>query len=361
LADFLSEGFPSRSSEGWRTLFNAFWLENPAWQPHIPRGWILENESAEILGFIGNIPIPYLIRGTRVRAAASAAWYVKPPWRGIYSLKLMGAFLNQKDVDIFLSTTPSDNVIEILKKLGFGCHPLPYHQTEYLLIVNWKQSFDFILSSLFRSIPRPLFQFLRIALYPLKFVYVPFSPISRKWASPRQGKYDFTLCRQCDDSFTRLWEACRATDTMTLHRDAETLNWLFFSKITSGKRHVFKCTHKENGRLVGYFVYDVKAISDLKLNISELRDIFVPDASGEIMLELLRFSIQWARRQDAALIKIWANDAEMYSLLARNIKIRKPAHFPYFYKFAKPLPQYPASGKPLEFSPSPIEPDRGFS
>ena len=52
------------------TLFDLWWTSNPAYTPQIPRGWVLENDTT-LVGFIGNIPVKFLVSGAGEIAAAS--------------------------------------------------------------------------------------------------------------------------------------------------------------------------------------------------------------------------------------------------------------------------------------------------
>jgi hypothetical protein len=72
LADFLAgefpfsvaKGFPYTTREFWLSLFELWWKNNPAYTPQFPRGWLLENDTIPV-GFIGNIPVKFLISGEK--------------------------------------------------------------------------------------------------------------------------------------------------------------------------------------------------------------------------------------------------------------------------------------------------------
>lgn len=97
LAETLHTGFQNITRETWLQRFENWWTLNPAFTSEFPRGWLLE-EEAKIVGFIGNIPINYVIRGEMKIAAAAYPWYVDPSLRGLFSIKLFYEFLNQRNV-----------------------------------------------------------------------------------------------------------------------------------------------------------------------------------------------------------------------------------------------------------------------
>ena len=83
------------------------WTNNPACrdtQGHIPIGWVLDIGDNEIVGYLGNVPIAYELHGKRLIAATTRAWVVDTPYRA-YSPLLLATYFQQRNVDLFLSTT----------------------------------------------------------------------------------------------------------------------------------------------------------------------------------------------------------------------------------------------------------------
>ena len=101
LSEFLPTGFPYTTKEFWPPLFELWWTLNPAYTPEIPRGWVLEKDRS-IVGFIGNIPVRFLVGDTVKIAYRSNSWYVDPSVRGIFSFILFNEFLKQKNASLFL-------------------------------------------------------------------------------------------------------------------------------------------------------------------------------------------------------------------------------------------------------------------
>ena len=71
--------FVSMSYDQWvhHWIHNPLYCELSDW----PIGWVLEEENREIVGYIGNIPLPYEFLGRRIVAAASQAWVVDSRFR----------------------------------------------------------------------------------------------------------------------------------------------------------------------------------------------------------------------------------------------------------------------------------------
>jgi hypothetical protein len=91
--------------DDWASL----WLRNPVyqqWEGRWPIGWVLENESHDIVGWVGDIPSAYQFGGCRLWAATPWSWVVDLHDRG-YGLLILNRFLQQKNVDLLLSSSVS--------------------------------------------------------------------------------------------------------------------------------------------------------------------------------------------------------------------------------------------------------------
>jgi len=138
LAEFLPTGFPYTTKEFWVPLFELWWSSNPAYTDQFPRGWVLENDVS-IVGFIGNIPVKFLVRGVVQIAAASNSWYVDPSVRGIFSLMLFNEFMKQKSASLLLFKKDDESLRKILHNYKFDEYILPCNQKEYIYIIDKKK------------------------------------------------------------------------------------------------------------------------------------------------------------------------------------------------------------------------------
>jgi hypothetical protein len=361
LLSFLAEGFPSTPHEKWDLLLRAFWDENPAMERHMARGWVLVEDEKTIRGFIGSVPFRYRVAGAAGLAASAVGWYVERPFRGTLSLDLVKAFQAQPGIHLFLSTTPNDLAVNIFTRLGFSPVPVPYGRTEHWLIVNWQETVDLVTGNIIPSVPPGL----------TRLIAKPAAPLGRllthsfggsKWKDVSLAPdFDFTECRTCDDSFTRLWERTRGRFSTTLNRDAATLNWLFFSRVIAHQRIVFRCTRPGSPELVGYFAYDLRQAPGHKARFLQLKDIFVPGLDRGFLIAFLAFSGRLAKERGAAVVHIWPQDRTMAELLDEELRIKRKLDWPYLAK--RNIQRGVSGARPPtgEHVPSPIEPDRGFS
>src|SRR5260221_9912468 len=109
-------GLSTRPYEHW----SALWADNPAQlNRKLPIGWILEGADGKVGGYCGNIPMAYQFRGRALQAVTPHSWVVDPAYR-CHSLDLLYRFQNQKDVDLFVLSTPNAIVEKILSALKFS-------------------------------------------------------------------------------------------------------------------------------------------------------------------------------------------------------------------------------------------------
>src|SRR3989338_24665 len=113
--------FKNKDKDEWLHI----WKENPliadgrvSW----PIGWVLERDDKRIVGFVGNIPILYRLKGKDLIAASATSWVVEAPYRN-WSLSLVSSFLSQDGADLYLDVTANDAAEKIL--LAFKAKKIP--------------------------------------------------------------------------------------------------------------------------------------------------------------------------------------------------------------------------------------------
>lgn len=357
LADFLKEGFGT-SPEIWHRRFDMWWTNNPWADKSIPYGWVIEDERLEIVGFLGNVLVKYQIKGRDDLAAAGTSLYVRPSVRGVTSIQLTLSFDRQKNIKLLLHTTPNEIAAEIYSKFGSTDIDVPFNNLEYWHIRDYGKIFDLYVQTSITS--HSLLPLMKGLLPPIKLI----SPIGQWFSDKRTFKlqpnhYKCSLCTDCDDSFTELWENNRKENVTTLCRDAETLRWLYFSKAVADKRHLVKCTDTRNDELVAYFVFDIEC-PEKDIKIMKMKDAYIPQFEEDIILSLIEFSMDFAKRHNVAASVFWSINQKMDEILKKRIKIKREHKRPYLYYFVNEEDRLDSQGnEEHEFIPSPIDPDRG--
>ena len=337
LAAFLPGGFPYTTKEFWVPLFALWWNSNPAYTDQFPRGWVLEH-NASIVGFIGNIPVPFLIRGAVHIAAVANSWYVDPSVRGLSSLRLFNEYLNQKRASLFLFKRGNDeHVLKILSRYQFEEYILPKSQKEYVYVIN-KRKADFIFRDfLFKNrIPKlsELGELYKQAGF-LVFAYLYQKSVILECDVPG-NTYSSSLCTSCDESFSRIWDPSLNSCDVALSRDTKTLNWLYFSSARANKRVVIQCHRSRNKTLAGYMVFDIQRMNPSGEGIMNLMDICIENNDPQVLASLTSFAIETGKQNNAALLLVWANSQETEKYFRSMFSMRMNAHHYRYIRFSEP-------------------------
>jgi len=357
LERFLSTGFPKTSPDVWKSRFRMWWRDNPAMNIHTSRGWILENKKTEIVGFMGNVPVNFLVNGKKTTAAAAASWYVRPEVQGATSILPVLKFVGQKDMAVLLSTTPSKRVARMNLKTGFSRAELPYNKKEYWYVLNHRGLFNYSLKKRIQS--KKVIFIIKILLFPTNIFFAGLQILQNKRKSKASSSARIcSICTRCGSSFTDLWQNNIKENIATLYRDAENLNWLCFSEAVKDKRYLIQCNEKGSNKLLGYFIFDIKTLNN-EARLMELKDAFIPIIEKETVFSLIRESINIAQQLNVHAVIFWATDEALDRVLKKALVIRRKSDHAYLYK-PKGTNELPSCGADkCRLVPSLLDPDRG--
>ena len=323
----------------------------------MPIGWVLEDAASNIVGFMGSIPVKFLINGVPGMAVAASSWYVKPDYRGVYSLSFLLAFLRQKTPGLFLSTTPTETVEHILRRLKFCSLDFPFMGKEYWVVLRAEEILSRVRFKYLKT--KMLSRLLAAAAIPLNLVWRSFYlPKNKRLSEYKTDQYCCSLATACDDSFTELWENADRRETTTLYRDAETLNWLLRSRFPEGRRYLIECHNRHDDRKKGYMVFDLEDPAVSESRVLNMKDLYLPAFDEEAFLALISYATGLAKEKGASLLKLWAPNSDCARVLKKYVPLQKTAAYSYFYKFNLTAESPP--GVDHEFVPSLIDPDRGL-
>ena len=356
LAEFLPTGLPFKytTKKIWLRRFQIWWTQNPAFMSQILKGWILEND-AKLVGFIGNIPVKFLMCGEIKTAVAAVSWYVDPSIRGLPSLMLFNEYLKQKNASLFLFNSDNKNLLNILIKNKFKEYFVPRFQKKYFYILN-RTKVEYILREFLFSGSFPRLNEVSVCMTRLGLLMCAYLYQKPVGALPEK-EYTTSFCTFCDDAFSRIWEPSLNLCDVTLSRDTKTLNWIYFSSIEPNKRVVIQCRRSPDNSLAGYMVFDIvrKKTSDgAKM---ELMDLCLENHDPQVLASLLAFAIEIGKQYNAALLEVWADSQETDMFFQRIFTLRMGAQQQNFFRF----PDVPEinSGS-MTVCPSMIAPPRGI-
>ncbi|HEX2960074.1 MAG TPA: GNAT family N-acetyltransferase, partial [Chitinispirillaceae bacterium] len=348
LAVTLPKGFQNTTKETWLQRFENWWTLNPAFTSEFPRGWILE-EEAEIVGFIGNIPVKFVIHGEMKIAAASASWYVDPSIRGLASMRLFNEYLKQSDVALFLFKTEDRNLAKVVRKYGFKEYSCLSQPSEYLYIINRVQFIR-------QNVPNVslLKYFHRMEINNNKnisnnglsepfghiFNYIKlciFDCTLNEIRDLSEGVYTSSLCTYCDESFTRLWDPHLKSFDVAMSRDTSTLNWLYFIAGRRYNRKVIQCHRSSDESLVGYMVFDFPPRKASGGGFMKLMDMCILNNDQQVLASLISYAIEVGKQNNAPVLRLWADSPDADRFLRKKFRIKWPAEKVSIIKFSEIL------------------------
>jgi len=324
-ADFLAnEPFPG-SRDGWLRRFNHWWIQNPVFNESFIRGWVLENEKKEIVGFIGNIPQSFKLGENNVLANISTSWCVKKEYRH-HSLKLFQAFLSQNKTSLCISTTVAKQLHSMHFRWGYK--QIPLHSFNHVLfwILNPKDCLKYaFMYKGYSAIVSNLAGWL--GFLPLGIV----NQVRCKWKIIKNTELQIEEVTKCGSAFDELWKRISKHHSAISVRTADILNWHYnFMKKSTIKYHMLACT--ECGSIPGYAVYQV--IENPRFHSRRLRivDLFVEYKREDVVLALLNSVINAGCRLNAVAVEITGGIEWICQTLSSTRPfVRKNPTVPPFY------------------------------
>ncbi len=309
VAAFLSN-FPNLPAdrEYWITRFRFWWDDNPAYSQNLDKGWIIRDGS-RIAGFVGVVPMIFMLSGKEATVFNSTTWMVLPEYRS-YSMALYGRVLAASAKTLLFNTTPSAVVEKILNMLKFKlfARDRKYTRTFYI-VVNFRK---FMMLKYGRVLfGNTIARISSVILRILQFIRI-FRIRSARVSCVKEVAI-------ADDHFDDLWRRTRDIYRNTNMRNAMTINWYCFGN-KYFKKDLFG--YYEKGRLAGYFIcrkYDLSGLRAI-----ECLDIWIdPAYKGQaVLLSLINYLRKYAFSHSLDLVRFSLFNGKMSRMLEKSGMLR---------------------------------------
>lgn len=332
-------GFGAIDPEAYRR----FWLGNPFRKEFegVPNGWVLEDDSAGIVGTFWNGHIMYELDGSPLKAGVAGSWAVDAEHRSS-SLLLAMAFMNQKGVDLCLNGSASSVASRLMSTLRFKRIPTEDYSLSYFWIVR-RRAFA---AAALRKKNFPAADCL--ALPAALFLW--FSDLLSQRS--RRGAGQLRRIESFGDDFDTLWQRLRRTPgRLQAVRSSAVLRWRFADSL-KGQKVVAIGLYRDND-LQGYVVLRGKNREQLKLRQYEICDLQVADDAPDGLLELLQGAIEVSREDGVDALE-WTgwNSAKRRIAQSCHPRCYDYSVWPAFYKEKNPaLVPVLAEPRAWDFSP----------
>jgi hypothetical protein len=288
------------SREEWMHL----WTDNPAYREikgKFPMGWVLETADGAIAGYLGNVPLHYEFEGKVLLAATTRAWVVDTPYRS-FSTLLLATYFQQRDVDLFLSTTV--NALSEPVYRTFQGIPAPRGAWDRTLfwITNHRGFVKSFLINKRSALAAPLSYPLSLGLFLRDLV--------KGSRLPDLNTLEVASCSSFDDRFDSFWPALREKRSKLLLgiRSREALAWHFKFALQQNRAWIFTIegTAGDGRAMIAYSIFLRSDHPPIGLTRMRLVDFQCLDAerSMELLKVMLHAASNRCRQESIQMIEL---------------------------------------------------------
>jgi len=255
-------------------------------------GWILETETGQAVGHMGNVHMLYDLGGRSVKGVVASAWAVDAAHRN-KSLQLLTASLEQKGVDLWLDGSASPTAARIVTAMRIPRIPSPGYDVPCFWAAR-PQGFAkaILLKKSIRGanvLAGPLGAFLRTRDMVLR---------------SGRGRISSTVNRLAgfDDRFETFWQSLRAGPArLRAVRTRAVLEWRFGAQLRAGCATIV--TAGRDGTLSGYAVLMRRQSPELGMELYDVADLQATGEAPAIIKDLLLGAIGIAREDGVDAVK----------------------------------------------------------
>jgi hypothetical protein len=281
-------GLETKSEDEWKHL----WFNNPvykAMRTRWPIGWVLETEDRQIVGYLGNIPLPYEFQGNPVITAIAHAWVVESPYRG-YSVMMLDRYFDQDYVDLFLNNTVGAEALTAFQV--FNSSPVPvgaWNQSAF-----WVPNYHGFASSWLKAKGWTRADALSYPLCAALAVQdLPGWPSLHRRTNGVEVQPVSDFDRRFDDFWQVLRNRCR--NQLLAVRNSELLQWHF--KYALPNRKVWVLTVQKGSGLAAYSIFYRQDSPKFGLKRVRLADYQSLDGDTGLLVPMLRYALKKCQKE----------------------------------------------------------------
>ena len=318
------------SYPGWAHL----WTNNPAYREikdKFPMGWVLDTGEGAISGYLGNVPMNYELDGNRLLAATTRAWVVDTPYRS-YSPLLLGTYFQQRNVDLFLSTTVNSQS-EPAYRIFEG---IPVPQGAWDRTLFWITHYQGFMESFLRqkggAMAKPL-------SYPLGAGVFLRDQLTRIRLPANRREVTVLPCASFDDRFEVFWAVLRKkkSNLLLAVRSQEVLDWHFKFALQQNAAWIYIV--ESNSGLVAYSVFlrhDYPQIGLARMRLADFQCL-EQELAPDLLMAMLQAAMNRCRQESIHMLELLGVAPELEKTLERASPHRRPlSSWLYFYKAGYP-------------------------
>jgi hypothetical protein len=319
-------GLVSKHYDEWSHV----WLGNPLYRqlrPDWSIGWVLEDPNHQVVGTMGNIPLPYEFEGRRILVASGRHWVAEPAYRSA-SLILLDSVVNQKNVNLFLNNTVSGRAAAAVEVFGCPHVPVGIWDESRFWITHYRGFSESFLS--WKNCPLA-----KALSYPLAAAVFLKDRLVK--TDLRETDVEVTACSGFDDRFDDFWEVLQRNNPHVLLavRTREILEWHYKHALLDDRLWIM--TVVDGPRLVAYAIFERKDKPEAGLKRVSLVDFQSFDGSTALLSPLLSRALKKCRDEGIHVLENigrWLENGELIETVAPYR--RKLSAWSYVYRANDP-------------------------
>lgn len=310
------------------------WTENPAFRDvagKLPMGWVLESPDGTVCGYLGNIPLQYELQGQKLLVATTRTWVVDTPFRS-YSPMLLASYFQQRNVDLFLSTTVNAQSASAYTTFQSIRVPVGTWDRALFWITNYRGFSRSFLRREKKRLPSAM-------SYPLSAGVYFFDKLKK--SSPRQNAKSLHVeaFPSFDDRFDAFWAELRKQKSHLLLaiRDRESLDWHFKFALLKNRAWIYVV--QAGTGVIGYAVFlrhDYRQIGLTRMRLVDFQSL-EPDRSAEMLAATTSLAAERCREESIHMLEVVGLTENLETSLRRFAPHeRQLAAWLYYYKANSP-------------------------
>ncbi len=306
------------------------WTNNPVCRkhPNWPIGWVVQ-DGTEIVGFLGNIPLSYHLRGREILASGLHAFALDPSHRGLGLLLLNRLLEFAPEVEYFVGSSANPNSSAVLDRMGVSRIPLGDWENSAFWITNYDGFVGSAISK--KGLPDLL-------ATPGAVALKMYDKVSKK-AWPRQ-EHELHKQERFDERFDVFWQALQAAypDRLLATRSREHLDWHFNCSVLQNRTWVV--THEVDSRIVASAIFQRQDYREINLKRVRLIDYQSLSDSPSVLASMLAWGLDECRSQGIHMLEAFGFRPEKQQVIDRLAPHRRRlGAWTYFHKVASPALQ----------------------
>ncbi len=313
-------GLDTKSRDEWEHL----WVNNPVYKKvdAWPMGWVAENTGG-VVGYFGNIPVSYHLRGREVVGASLYSTSLDAPFRG-YAVLLIKRFLRwSRAVQYNVCTTANANSSKLIEATKAPHVPVGDWGNSSFWITNHR---GFIAGALEKK------RLPGVLAYPAAAALSVRERLTKPRV-PMRDSHELQVCSGFDERFDVFWQDLQRTypNRWLATRSREVLDWHF--KYALAQNKVWIVTSEEKSRILAYAIFYRYDNPGINLKRVRLIDFQTLSTDNHLLVPMIAWGLRKCRDESIHMLEAYGFRPDKQRIIDGLAPYRRklPSWF-YFYK-----------------------------